>query len=374
LDEPDIESKRSERTKVRDQWNPEFWRRFETCLRLAHERDIILQIELWDQFDYVADVWERNPLKPKNNINLTYSESGLPEKIGMKPPFRQQTFFWTTEPGWDSSHVLAFQKRQMDAILERTLPYGNILYCVDNETHTDESWGIFWAKRIKQKAALAGMNVETTQMYWQTDLRHPAHYRIWGHPETYSFVEVSQNSAVKGQASWDRLIVARNRLSPPRPMTSVKLYGASTHRIGVDQDGIERFWRHLLAGCASVRFHRPPHGIGLGPAARKSIRSARMLSEQYDFANSEAQVRGISPAGQNLAYATVSKTGSAAIYLPAQKEVEVDLPNLPKRACLQWLSIDQAEWGAEQVQDIAGPFTVSPPFEGNSVLVVKATN
>jgi len=353
------------------QWNPEFWRRFELALKLASERDIILQIEFWDQFDYVADVWDRNPLNPKNNINLTYGESGLPEAVGMKPPFRQQTFFWTTEPGWDSSAVLAFQHRQMDAILERTLPYGNVLYCMDNETHTDEAWGIYWANRVREKAEAAGQPVEITQMYWQTDLRHPAHYRIWGHPETYSFVEISQNSAVKGQASWDRAVIARNRLSPPRPMTSVKLYGASTHRIGVDQDGIERFWRHLLAGSASVRFHRPPHGIGLGAAAQHSIKSARMLAERIDLTQCEPQSDGITPAGENLAHATVSATGHAAIYFPAQNQVTVDLTSLNTRSQIQWLHIDAATWSESASLDLTNPLSLTPPTEGNSVAVIE---
>ncbi len=35
-----------------DQWNPEYWKRFENCLRWCQERDIIMQIEVWDRFDY----------------------------------------------------------------------------------------------------------------------------------------------------------------------------------------------------------------------------------------------------------------------------------------------------------------------------------
>lgn len=35
-----------------NQWNQEYWDRFEKLLRLCRERDIIVQIELWDPWDY----------------------------------------------------------------------------------------------------------------------------------------------------------------------------------------------------------------------------------------------------------------------------------------------------------------------------------
>jgi hypothetical protein len=34
------------------QWNDEYWNRFENLLKLAYERDIIVQIEVWDPWDF----------------------------------------------------------------------------------------------------------------------------------------------------------------------------------------------------------------------------------------------------------------------------------------------------------------------------------
>ena len=34
-----------------DQWKDEYWTRFENFLRWTHERDIFVQIEVWDRFD-----------------------------------------------------------------------------------------------------------------------------------------------------------------------------------------------------------------------------------------------------------------------------------------------------------------------------------
>ncbi|MHC4740152.1 MAG: hypothetical protein ACYS9Y_14680, partial [Planctomycetota bacterium] len=64
-----------------EKWNGEYWQRFQNFLKLTRQRDIILQIELWATFDYYRDNWERNPFNPKNNINYTAEETGLPEVV-----------------------------------------------------------------------------------------------------------------------------------------------------------------------------------------------------------------------------------------------------------------------------------------------------
>ncbi len=46
-----------------------YWDRFEHFLALCAERDIILQIELWDRFDFARAPWQDNPYNPKNNRN-----------------------------------------------------------------------------------------------------------------------------------------------------------------------------------------------------------------------------------------------------------------------------------------------------------------
>ena len=68
---------------------------------------------------------------------------------------------------------------------------------------------------------------------------------------------------------WNNFLKVRRYLaSQPRPMNTTKTYGAGGNSYGhTDQDGIERFWRHLLAGAASIRFHRPDAGLGLSDKA-----------------------------------------------------------------------------------------------------------
>ncbi|MHC4750810.1 MAG: hypothetical protein ACYTFW_13150 [Planctomycetota bacterium] len=78
-----------------DQWNKEYWRRFENFLKLTRERDIIVQIEVWATFDYYRDNWAVNPFNPKNNINYTAEQTGLPEQVKTHPTRTENNFFWS---------------------------------------------------------------------------------------------------------------------------------------------------------------------------------------------------------------------------------------------------------------------------------------
>ncbi len=63
-----------------NQSNKEYWRRFENALALTAARNIILQIELWDRFDFARAPWQQNPYNPKNNVNYTAETVGIVRK------------------------------------------------------------------------------------------------------------------------------------------------------------------------------------------------------------------------------------------------------------------------------------------------------
>ena len=53
-----------------EQWNDEYWSRFRRLLDWTAERDVIVQIEIWDRFDYSdqkgVDRWQRHPYGPSH--------------------------------------------------------------------------------------------------------------------------------------------------------------------------------------------------------------------------------------------------------------------------------------------------------------------
>jgi len=62
------------------QWNAEYWKRFANCLKWCQERQIIIQIEVWDRFDYSQEQWRNSPWRPGNNVNYTNQQTGLAEE------------------------------------------------------------------------------------------------------------------------------------------------------------------------------------------------------------------------------------------------------------------------------------------------------
>jgi hypothetical protein len=265
----------------------EFWRRFEDFLNWTAQRDIIVQIEVFDRFDYAREPWQRNPFNPKNNVNYTTAESGLPESINSHPGQRENPFFRSV-PELDNNRViLPFQQAFVDTMLSYSLRHGHVLYCISNETNEDAAWGAYWARYIRDAAQKAGVEVHVTEMWDPWDLSHPMHRRTFDHPELYTFIDISQNNHQTGQAHWDNAQQQRRRIADaPRPINNVKMYGGTAHGGGYEE-GLRKLWRNVLGGMASARYHRPGewtkdgplHGAGLSPEAQAYLRGVRTVMD-----------------------------------------------------------------------------------------------
>ena len=138
-----------------NQWNQKYWTRFERLLNETEKRGIIVQIEIWDRFDYTdargSDRWQIHPYNPKNNINYTYEQSGFAKNYPDHPGKNKQPFFFTTPLQRNNRVVLQYQQKFVDKMLDYALQHGNVLYCMDNETSADEAWGRYWAEYVKKK-------------------------------------------------------------------------------------------------------------------------------------------------------------------------------------------------------------------------------
>jgi hypothetical protein len=327
-------------------WNPEYWGRFEQMLALTAARDVIVQIEVWDRFDYSREFWTPHPYNPANNVNYTHEASGLAADYPNHPGRNEQPFFFTT-PGQQHNRVLLpFQQRFVDRMLERSLAYGHVLYCIDNETSGEEAWSIYWRDYIAQRAAEAGAEVYITEMWDAHDLTHEQHRRTFDHPDRYPFVDVSQNNHQKGQTHWDNFQWVRERLSSrPRPINTVKTYGADTGRYGNDADGLERWWRHLIGGAASVRFHRPASGLGLSEKSRASVRAARKLESIVRLWDVEPANHLLSDRAEDAAYVAAKPGEQYALYFPRGGSVGLRLPGLDGTYRVRWIDVETGDWG-----------------------------
>ena len=351
--------------------NREYWDRFERLLRETEKRGITVQIEVWDRFDYTdtggADRWQIHPYNPKNNVNYSFEESGFAERYPDHPGANRQPFFFTTPNQRKNAVVLKYQQRFVEKMLEHTLRRGNVLYCMDNETSGEEEWGRYWAEFIKARAAKKGKTVFVTEMWDNWKLTDDVHKRTFDHPERYDFVDVSQNNHNSGEKHWDNFLFAREYLSAqPRPMNTIKTYGADGNKFGhTDQDGIERFWRHLLAGAASARFHRPDSGLGLNDKAVACLRAVRKLESKIPLWSVHAANELLSDREPNAAYLAADPGKAYALYFPAGGKVTLDLSAAPGPLNAHWIDIATGEWGPVQPLEGGAKREITAPGPGN---------
>jgi hypothetical protein len=374
-------------------WNPDYWERFERFLAETARRGIVVQIEVWDRFDYAdtggADRWRRHPYNPANNVNYSFAESGFAPHYPDHPGANRQPFFFTTPAQRNNQVVLPFQQAFVARMLESTLRHDHVLYCIDNETSAEEAWGRYWAGFIRERAAAAARRVFITEMWDDWNLAGAQHRRTFDHPEIYDFVDVSQNNHNSGRTHWERFLLVRRLLADrPRPINTTKTYGADGNKFGhTDQDGIERFWRHLLAGAASMRFHRPDSGLGINDRAVAAIRAARVLEAlvpPWTIAADDALLRAVDgdrvtdvTVADNSAYAAGRRGAAYAVYVPARAaedpaRVALDLRDLPARAVVHWIDIDRGEQVA--AESVAGGDwrILTPPGTGNFAAAIVA--
>ncbi len=358
-----------------NQWNDEYWKRFENLLRWTAEREIIVQIEMWDRFDYSDnggyERWQRHPYNPKNNVNYTYEESGFAKRYPQHPGRNDQPFFFTTPKQRNNKVVLRYQQRFVDKLLSYSLQYDHVLYCMDNETSGAEEWGAYWANYIKQKAKEAGKVVCVTEMWDDWDLKAERHRRTLDHPERYDFADVSQNNQKKGQTHWDNFQWVRQHIAAhPRPLNTVKTYGADGGRFGNTQDGIERWWRHVIGGAAAARFHRPPSGLGLSAPAVASIQAARKLISLIPPWEVEPANELLGERSENEAYLAAKPGKFYALYFTNGGAVTLDLRKHGGHYLVKWIDISSGNWDRQESVDGDQVVPIKAPRKGNWVVAI----
>lgn len=349
------------------QWNPAYWQRLERMLRLTHEREIFVQIEIWAFHDFNRETWLVNPWRPANNVNYTQDGTTLRD-ASVNLGSAKQEFFFTVPAVNDDRVVLQHQQRFVDRILEHTLEYDHVLYCITNEIHPQfpPQWGWYWAEYIRAKASGVGKNIEVTEMLWEPDLRSEQQKASLDHPEIYSYFECSQNSANFGQENGDYMQYVYSQLQDhPRPINHVKIYGADTGPswAGDSVNAERRFWRNIIGGSASSRFHRPPTGIGLNDTAQSHIRSMRLLTSELDLFTCRPDIdyRLLKDRAPDEAYLIYEEGTQYAVFFPAGGAVGLDLEGAAGPFRLKWLDIRNSTWTRVSTMEGGRVIQLEPP-------------
>lgn len=356
-----------------NQWNNDYWERFENLLKWSQEKDIIVQIEVWDRFDHSRDEWLADPYNPKNNVNYTYEESSLDSLYPNHPGSNEQPFFFTVPALEDNQVVLPYQEAFVKKMLSISLEYDNVLYCIDNETKGMEEWATFWAEFIHENSG--DKQVYLTQMWDDWDVKSDMHKRTLDHPERYQFVDLAQNSHNTGQTNWDNARYVMDYIKDhPRPVNSTKIYGSDQgpwlDRGITSEHAVHTFFRNVLGGFASSRFHRPPAGLGLSPPSINSIKSIREIEEKVKMWEMVPRMELLSEVDENEAYLAAKEGEKYVVFFPKGGEVNLDLRSYQGDFEMDWLDIADASWKDSESVSGGELLTIQTPMTTGSVAVI----
>jgi len=340
-----------------DQWNDEYWKRFENFLSLTNKLDIFVQIEVWDRFDYSQKNWEPHPYRPVNNINYTTETSGLADRYPDPAWYDVQPFFHSI-PGMPRYNkkldvVRKYQEKFVAKLLSYSLKYGNVLYCMNNETSTPAQWGRHWISFIEAHAKKKNVSVCCTDMFndFYKAEKSSLCAQAYDDADTYKFLDISQiNSRLFNEDHWNKLQwVFKRTAKHPRPLNCVKIYGDGQTKwgSGTPTDGVERLWRDLFAGCAAVRSHRDGAGIGLQPISKATIKAIRKVETLVKFWDVTPHMELLTDREKDEAY-LVAKPGNAyVLYFTRGGSVGLNMKEYNGLFILKWINIDTGEWGKE---------------------------
>lgn len=351
-----------------DEWNEDYWSRFERFLNATAERDIIVQIEIWATFDFYRENWLVNPFNPVKNRNYTARRVKLSEEVNSHPIFVENNFFRSVPSQLSLLRLLEYQQKFVDKILSYTMKYDHILFCIDNETSVTSDWGKYWANYLLKKGFEADKNIQTTEMWDPWDLNHIVHRETMDNPDIFTFVDISQNNHNSGEEHWANGISQIQHLKnigALRPCNNVKIYGNDGGRHQTTQNGIECFIRNILLGAASARFHRPTSGQGLNENAQKVIRATRNMINEMDFFHGEPLDQTIIDKAPNEAYCRGIHGKEYVVYFTDGGEIVVNLDLKQQKGLIRWYAVDGGKWKDEEVITSGEGVIIKCPGNGN---------
>ncbi len=386
------------------QWDPVWWDRLDRLLRLSAARGMVVELELWNRFDFWRIMWQANAWNPRRNVTYTEAETGLGPRYPEHPVEDQNPFFHSVPAMADRPVLLSHQRAFVDRVLDLTLGHDHVLYTINNETSTDPAWGRYWISHVKDRARAAGREVFVTDMFDAHTLsRDPFQRQVVENPEVYDYVSAAQvtsfrNSAAEqvSQLAWLRQELAE----APRPFTISKVYGSDIHRLTAfrlrafqrygDVAAVHSFWMSLFGGASAVRFHRENAGLGPAPRALASIRAARLMEElapPWKMVPADTLLAGN---GQVTVGADETSLGAAftlpeahamadpgrayAVFFTSGGAVDLRL-DMAGRADfdLRWIDVERGQWGPFASVSARDRLPLHAPGDGPWVAVLTAT-
>jgi hypothetical protein len=374
-----------------DQWNTVYWNKLRTFLDETQQRGIIVQLEFWDMAPIVQpSAWPTTPWNPKNNVNYTVQNT----RLKISPRGNSNEFLNTIPSLNNDSLVLFYQQKYVEKVLSIASQYDHILYQIDNETFMSSNVSTYWANYIRSLAAKPIYIAESRRYrpptYKLTNFQLASETEISNainNPQTFNYLDISQNGGNSGQKHYDNLVWYRNQVknSAIRPINHVKTYRFNwptgtefKNRTEATQaEGIAKFWRTIFGGAASVRFHRfntktPKPGIGLTVLGQAQIKSARMFLDAINIFAMAPNNNVLSSRSKNEAYALANVGQQYAVYFTGQGDriANINLSSAPGTFTQRWLNVSNKTWQASTTVNGGSSLTLQTPQQFGQWVVV----
>lgn len=364
-----------------NQWSDDYWNRFSNGLQMCQDREIIVQITLWDHFDFYREEWEISPWNPKNNVNYTGSESGLASSYPTHPGKDTNPFMKTVPTMQNNTVVLDFQKKLIGKMISIALNHNNVLYNMANEGNPGQKkWDQWWCDFIRSEASAAGKTISTTTMFDRKNWDP-----VVNNPSTYTYVEgskVGSRWTEKGQTQYDIAVGLINGTNAKqvRPVNAVKI---RTQKIV--KHAQERLWRPLMAGFAALSHHRANDGtytaggpnsgddnhasntylhggLGLEQDAKNDIKAMRAFTDVVVPWETLPRQDILTNRASDEAYLRAKAGEVYGLYFVDTGSVGLKLGGVSGTFRLRWIDIDKGGYtGAEQTLTAGSTVAITTP-------------
>ncbi len=351
----------------------EYWDKLSTFISEAEKRDVIVELEIWDRFDWQGKNWEFGPFNPLNNINYTVKNTNLKDTYELREVYRnhKMAIGVPNHPAYDSANaetkekydlVRKYQEIFVSKVFDVGKTHSNVLYNISNETAEHPAWGEYWIKYLKRLAAKENKKIVSTNMQdgiyhleESAELKHQIE-----HPEIYDYLDISQiNSRLRDEEHWQAVDwIVNSAYEKAILFNMIKLYGSddvdfgpwNLWKPGDSDNAIEEWWRNLIAGVAGVRFHRPTAGIGLSEKAKACIAATRKIESKVKFWDVKPEMGLLSDRDFDEAYLAASPGEKYILYFTHQGAGSVGLDLKEYKGdtfTINWVNVDTGKWGHE---------------------------
>ena len=136
---------------------------------------------------------------------------------------------------------------------------------------------------------------------------------------------------------------------------------------------LRKFWRHVIGGAASARFHRPDSGFGLSEPAKAALRAARKLESRIKLWDVEPADALLSEREPNEAYLTAAPGRAYLLYFTDGGSMGLDLKDAPGSFGVRWVDIATGDWGKTETIQGSAVVPINAPAKGHWAAAIQRT-